>query len=315
MRNLSRREALEFLVAGGLAVFSAGFVEFGFAQDNGNFKHVYLNPKLREQFFLFLKNVFHLYPEQDFHHLIELKVMKYGTDQEIYEAILAEIPSLKPILSTIRYALPALKKQKQVMCDQTVALLDGKKVIDGYLEVGSTGRYLDKLQETIEVKGPIYVVSSSAPTFGAADIIERGHLQKVGNYVPLADYNAISAAQVSDESLDLLTVYIGFHHAPPEKRDPFIQSCHRALRKGGSLIVRDHDVNSLDMVHFVALAHDVFNCGLEVPWQSNEAEVRNFTSLAQLDELVTGEGFISDDRRLLQEGDPTYNTLLKFTKA
>jgi SAM-dependent methyltransferase len=315
MRELTRREALEFLIAGGLAVFSAGFVELGFAQDNGNFRHVYLNPKLREQFFLFLKNVFHLYPEQDFHHLIELKVMKYGTDQEIYQAILAEIPSLKPILSTIRYALPALKKQKQVMCEQTVALLDGKKRIDGYLEVGSTGRYLDRLQDSIEVKGPIYVVNTTAPTFGAADIVERGHLQKAGDYVPLSDYNEISASRVPDESLDLLTVYIGFHHAPTKKRDPFIQSCHRALRKGGSLIVRDHDVNSADMAHFVALAHDVFNCGLELPWQSNEAEVRNFTSIAQLDEILKREGFIPDDRRLLQDGDPTYNTLMKYTKA
>lgn len=315
MRDMTRREALEFLVAGGLAVFSAGFIEYGFAQENGNFRHVYLNPKLRDQFFLFLKNVFHLYPEQDFHHLIELKVMKYGTDQDIYQAILAEIPSLKPILSTIRYALPALKRQKQVMCEQTVALLDGKKRINGYLEVGSTGRYLDKLQESVEVKGPIYVVNTSAPTFGAADIMERGHVKKVGDYVPLADYNGISAARVPDESLDLLTVYIGFHHAPAEKRDPFIQSCHRALRKGGALIVRDHDVSSADMLHFVALAHDVFNCGLELPWQSNEAEIRNFTSLAQLNEILKRNGFIPDDRRLLQEGDPTYNTLMKYTKA
>lgn len=79
--------------------------------------------------------------------------------------------------------------------------------------------------------------------------------------------------------------------------------------------MRDHDVSSSEMVHFVGLAHDVLNCGLELPWETNNCEVRNFTSLAVLIELLVSAGFVPDDRRLLQDGDPTFNTLIKFIKA
>ena len=81
------------------------------------------------------------------------------------------------------------------------------------------------------------------------------------------------------------------------------------------MIVRDHDVTDPTMVHFVALAHDVFNCGLELPWRTNAAEIRNFLSLQQLEEILIRTGFTSHDRRLLQEGDPTHNTLMRFDKV
>jgi hypothetical protein len=71
MSEISRRDALRYLVAGAIGIFSMGYSQFGFAQgDAGNFKHVYLDPKLRGEFFTFLKNVFHLYPEEDFHAFI-----------------------------------------------------------------------------------------------------------------------------------------------------------------------------------------------------------------------------------------------------
>lgn len=315
MKEYTRREALELLLAGAIATFTPGYVTHGFCQEASNFRHIYLNPRLRDQFFLFLQNVFNLYPESGLHELINRKTMELHTDREIYQAILTELPTVKPILSEIRYALPSLKKQKEIMCQQTVELLDGRKKINGYLEIGTTGRYFDRLSDYISLEGTPVFIHSAAPTYGAADIVERGQIRKIGNFVPLADYTPIDSAKVPDESLDLMTVYIGFHHAAEERRVAFLQSCHRALRKNGMLIVRDHDVASADMVHFVALAHDVFNAGIELPWQDNEVEVRNFLSLAELEKLLIGVGFQSDDRRLLQQGDPTQNTLMKFVKV
>ena len=315
MKKLTRREALEFLVAGVLAAFSAGYERYGFCQEGTNFKHVYLNPALRAQFFLFLKNVFHLYPEHDFDALIDEKTRTFGTDKEIYEAVVAGIPSIRPVLAELRYALPSLRKQKEVMCAQTLNLLDGRTRLQGYLEIGTTGRYYDRLSEHVHVDTEPIFIHSAAPTYGAADIVERGQLRKIGKFVPLADYTPISETDVQDESLDLVTVYIGFHHSPAERRLAFIRSCNRVLRKGGMLIVRDHDVASNDMVHFVALAHDVFNAGLELPWHNNEVEVRNFLSLAELGKILTDVGFEADERRLLQEGDPTQNTLMKYIKT
>jgi hypothetical protein len=92
---ITRREMLGFLIAGGMAAFSAGYPQLGFAADDGNFRAIYLDPRLRGQFFLFLRNVFHLYPEEDFHELIEKMARRGMTDREIYELILAELPEIK----------------------------------------------------------------------------------------------------------------------------------------------------------------------------------------------------------------------------
>jgi hypothetical protein len=309
---MTRREMLHVLVAGALAVYSAGYPEFGFAADDGNFRAIYLDPKLRAQFFLFLRNVFHLYPEGDFHRLIE-KITREGmSDRRIYEAILAELPTIRPVLKEIRYALPALRKQKAVMCDQTITLLGGQRKLGRYAEIGSTGRYYDRLSDRIEFSQPPVFIHTDQPSYQPRDIVERGHLRKLGSFLPLGSYQPLA---LPENSIDVLTVYIGFHHSPAEKREAFIRSCHRALKRGGSMIVRDHDVTDPTMVHFVALAHDVFNCGLELPWSTNAAETRNFLSLQQLEEILLSTGFTAYGKRLLQEGDPTHNTLMRFDKA
>jgi hypothetical protein len=308
----SRREMLYVLVAGAVAAFSAGYPRFGFAAGDGNFRAIYLDPKLRAQFLMFLKNIFHLYPEQDFDTLIRKVSQQHATDREIYETILAELPSIRPHLRDMRYALPALRKQKAVMCDQTVSLLGSERKYGRYAEIGSTGRYYDRLSSALSFSDAPIFVHSDKPSYQPRDIMERGHLRKVGSFVPLNGYAPLA---LPEGGIDVLTVYIGFHHSPPERRDEFIRSCHRALRRGGSLIVRDHDVSDPTMTHFVALAHDVFNCGLELPWETNAMEVRNFASLQQLHDTLVATGFTPHDRRLLQEGDPTRNTLMRFDKA
>jgi len=301
-----------FLVAGALATFSAGYARFGFAADDGNFRAIYLDPRLREHFFLFLENVFHLYPEQDFHELITKIARAKLTDREIYEAILAELPSIKPFLGQVRYALPALRRQKEIMCEQTIALLEGRKRFGRYAELGSTGRYYDRLSDRLDFSEPPVFVHTDKPSYQPRDIVERGRLSKVGSFLPLGAYEPLA---LPEGGIDILTVYIGFHHAPRERRDDFMRSCHKVLKRGGSLIVRDHDATDPSMVHLVALAHDVFNCGLELPWSTNDAEIRNFTSLQQLQESLETMGFRPHGSRLLQDGDPTRNTLMRFDKV
>ena len=309
---MTRREMLHFLVAGAVATFSAGYARFGFAAEDGNFRTIYLHPLLRERFLLFLKNVFHLYPEQDFHDLITRIAREKLTDREIYEAVLAEIPSVKPFLREVRYALPALRKQKQVMCEQTLALLEGRKSFGRYGEIGSTGRYYDRLSAALDfAEAPVFV-HTNKPSYQPQDIVERGRVSKVGSFLPLGVYDDLA---LPEQSLDILTVYIGFHHAPLERRVEFMRSCHKTLKRGGLLIVRDHDVTDRSMDHLVALAHDVFNCGLELPWSTNSAEIRHFMSLQELQEILKSLGFEPRGARLLQDGDPTRNTLMRFDKV
>ena len=94
-----------------------------------------------------------------------------------------------------------------------------------------------------------------------------------------------------------------------------MKSLHRALRPGGRMIVRDHNVDSPRMNRMVALAHDVFNLGLGTGWSVNQTEIRRFTSLEQLDGQLAKAGFRRDPRALFQPGDPTRNALMMYAKA
>lgn len=277
-----------------------------------NFKAIYGRQESRDAFLLFLTNVFNLYPEAEFHELIADVSSKAHTDKEIYQLVHARLGTIKPIFSEIRYALPALAKQKAEMARQTRELLGAVDRVDGYLEVGSTGRYLSRLRKEVEIKGDIVLVHTEAPSYSPVDLVERGRLFKSGRFVPLNDYAPV--VDVDDGSLDLVTNYIGFHHAPLDKRDAFVASLRRALRPGGRLILRDHDVDSDRMNHMVALAHDVFNMGTDVDWSVNQREVRHFTAMADLIPYLEGFGFRCTHKLLYQSGDPTRNALLEFVK-
>lgn len=294
----------------------SGADQNGYAIDgSSNFLAVYRDPQLRAAFYLFLQNVYHIYPEDKFHKLIEEATAAHASDREIYRFAQSQVGTIKPFLGDIRYALPALAKQKAEMVRQTMELLGAPRRIDGYLEIGTTGRYISRLRSDIEVTGDIVLVHSVSPSYSPEDIVERGGLTKVGRFVSLEDYAPIAASAVPDRSCDLVTNFIGFHHSPPSRRDAFVKSVHRVLRAGGRLIVRDHDVNSKNMNRIVALAHDVFNMGLHTDWLTNQNEIRNFTSMRELKMYLEGFGFKADSRALLQDGDPTHNALMIFTKV
>jgi SAM-dependent methyltransferase len=145
-------------------------------------------------------------------------------------------------------------------------------------------------------------------------MVERGQISIGAEYIPMADYKTQFSTIIKKESLDLITIYIGFHHCPIDLRIPFISSIRDTLRVGGKLILRDHDCNSTDQKTIVALAHDVFNMGTNETWKYNDEELRNFYSLDFICQFIEKLGFQFDKRTLFQEGDPTKNALMLFTK-
>ncbi len=260
---------------------------------SSNFKAIYGDPRLKAEF---------------------LKLNSRRTDREIYALVQSRLPEIKPFLGEFRYALPALSRQKDEMVAQTLDLLGVGHPIDGYLEIGTTGRYAGRLRAKIEIKGDLVLLNNQAPGYSPTDLVERGSLGKLGRFVQMNDYAPVAASEVHDRSLDLIANYIGFHHAPLPKLEPFVASLHRTLRPGGRMIVRDHDVNSSAMNRMVALAHDVFNLGLGTAWQVNRAELRHFTSVDGLVAYLEARGFKDDGRRLFQQGDPTKNALMVFRR-
>jgi SAM-dependent methyltransferase len=286
----------------------------GISTVSGNFKQIYSNLKLKNEFFKFLKNVFNLMPEEDLHNLISNAVSRKDDDKSVYVSVQSKIDDITPVLSGVRYGLPALSKQKDEMARQTVGLLGKGSTYNGYLEIGSSGRYLDYLEEEVEIEGERYYADGKEPGYGFTEMVDRGQISVGAKYIPLADYKTKYADIIPKESLDLVTIYIGFHHCPLDLRIPFISSIRDTLRKGGKLILRDHDCNTDEQKVLVALAHDVFNMGTKQTWEYNSSEIRNFYSLSFICEFVANIGFKFEKQTLFQEGDPTKNALMMFTK-
>ncbi|MCX2739912.1 hypothetical protein [Pontibacter anaerobius] len=280
-----------------------------------NFKTIYSNSKLKREFYKFLKNIFNLYPEDNLHQLIAETTKQKVYDREVYLGAQSRLNGITPFFSTFRYQLPALFKQKDEMAKQTAELLGEGSSFKGYLEIGSSGRYLDYLEETMEIQGERYYADGKEPGYAITEMVDRGQISIGATYLPLADYRTDYARVIPRESLDLVTVYIGFHHCPIELRTSFISSIRETLRVGGKLILRDHDCDTENQKTLVALAHDVFNMGTNETWEYNSKEVRNFYSLDFICGFVENLGFKFDKRTLFQDGDPTKNALMMFTKV
>jgi SAM-dependent methyltransferase len=283
--------------------------------DPGNFRRVYGDPALRDRFFLFLQNIFHLYPEVRFHELITELSEKYATDREVYAALLERLPKIKPKLGAVTHAIPSLNKQKDEMTRQSLELLGPHPEVNGYLEIGTTGRYVSSLDAQVRMKGPTYLLNDVAPSYSPADMVERGSLRKKGHFLPLGNYDAFAGTQIPEQSLDLVTNFIGFHHCPDEQLAGFVGSIQRVLRPGGRFLLRDHDVDGESQWALVALAHDVYDAGLFLPWPVNHGQVRRFRSIPEWSEYLEAAGFQGSERRLAQAHDPTRNLLLEFVKA
>ena len=282
---------------------------------NSDFHTVYDDIAMQDGYYRFLQNIYRLYPEDKFHTLIKQACAHHQNDEAIYREIQEGLPTIKTFLSELFYALPALKKQKQEMSRQTLALLGERRDFNGYVEIGSTGRYISDLCKHLNIKGPITLVNDLPPSNSPADIAERGQLSKIGTYTPLNDYQPLSADDLPDASADFVSCYIGLHHAPLDLLDGFVRSIVRVLRPGGVFILRDHDVKTKEMHAFVALAHAVFNAGLGVRWETNQNELRHFQSVEFWIAYLSDRGLTLTGAPMFQANDPTDNALLAFVKA
>lgn len=277
-----------------------------------NFHAIYDAPEQRLAFSDFMKNVFSIFPPEKFDALIAEAVKQEASDKAIYAAVQNKLASIKPIASDVRYSLPALYHQTSTIGKQILQLIGSRKRIDGYMEIGTKGGYLAYIDNQLKFSGDKILLSDLPATYELGDIAERRGIKKIGRFLSMSDYAPISEDAVKSASLDIVCNPIGFHHSPPEKRDAFVHSIRRCLRKGGQLIVRDHDVNETMMNHRVALAHDVFNMGLNHPWDYNCNEIRNFTSLKGLCDYLTTFGFKLEAPFIYQDGDPTKNALFSL---
>ncbi|GEM_PF-191140 len=267
----------------------------------------------RTQISQFLNIVFMQLDEQQFFRLID-EILSDITlsDEDIYHRLHADIDKASPgtvqqILMTFR----SLKALKEDLSSQVETLMKNEKV-SGYVEIGYPGRLVRPLKEKINLEGPVYVVNDAE---SLSDYLQSGYPRPYDKFVSLNDYDPIRTGDIPSGSVDLVSCYIGLHHIPVEKLEPFIRSIKRVLRPGGTFILMDHDAYSEEMKDMVSVVHTIFNAGTGVSPEDEAAEYRNFQSLTYWTNLLEKEGFKrSGHPPLIRNGDPTLNSLIKFTK-
>lgn len=276
------------------------------------FHRVYGDAGRADRFYQFLKNIFHVVPHEKLHVLIQQAIRCSGDDESIYRFIQGQLAGISPVLAPISYALPSLHMQKQEIARETRALLGEMSPLEGYIEIGSTGRYVNALRKLNIIAGDVRLINDRQPGYAPPDLVERGQLRPIGQWHSLSDYAPID---VPIAGASLVSAYIGLHHMSPEKLAPFLRSIHAALQPGGYFVVRDHDVCDAAMHDFVALAHAVFNAVLGEPWAVNAGELRYFAPVSEWVRRIEAAGFTVIGTPIFQEGDPTLNALMLFQKS
>jgi len=278
------------------------------------FHSVYHDVDRRDDFYRFLQHIFHLYPEERLHTLIKNGCQRHADDSSIYRFVQQFLPQIKPFLSGLTYALPALRAHKREIAKQTLELLGERRNISSYVEISGNGRYLSALRRHVRFRGDVVLLSDAPPGNSLAEIMERGGFGQQGRWLPLDLYSPIRQEDVRDNSVDMVSCYEGLHGIEPADRADFLASVHRVLRPGGLFIVREHDVTDPELRSFVSLTRTVANLGRGVPWETNFDAPRHFASIEDWVQRLDIAGFNDTGARLLQANDSTRNTLMSFTK-
>jgi len=282
------------------------------ADKNSLFKRALHTDEQKDKLFSFLQNVFKIYPTAEFTNLILEETKKEGlSDDEIYFNIQFKISSIAPILSDIIYGIPTLFKQKKIMREQTLKMLN-KQRYDTILEIGTNGMYASDISSSRYVR-KVILLNEEDNNYSLPQILERKSISPIGKCYPLNDWNPITN-DIKDNSCDLVTYYGGLHHMEKERLKPFIASISRVLKHGGQFILREHDVKTKVFHDFVSLIHTVFNCGTKESISLENNELRNFRPITEWVELMKEYDLEDEGFRELQDNDPSDNVLLCFKK-
>lgn len=270
----------------------------------------------------FLDNVFKQLKSADLRKIIaDFKVQSTTfRDHELYEFIRKESHKYKKWSALLKQS-KSLQHQQRVLTDQTLKLLP-QRTIENIVEIGTPGTFLSALRKKFSITGTSYVFNSEHHKKDLFYNFSWRPLKGFKSYdfaYNLNDYTPISEDTIPSNSVEAVVFYTGLHPIPSEKLSAFIQSIVRILKPGGSLIVREYNCDSDQLMTLITTTHSLYNAiAKNIPFEEEQTETRNFKPLQEWIALLKEAGLelelYNDQPGILQEGDPTKNTLLKFTK-
>ena len=210
-----------------------------------------------------------------------------------------------------------LYNQANVLTDQTVELIQqvrGAIPINGLIYIGDPGRYMKKICDRLNISENKFIVHDR---FSAFDFIETSTIlsNRLGKQMKI-DYNNVDndfLKDIYDESVDLVTLYIGLHHFKDDDLHSFLGQVKRVLRPNGLFILRDHNATE-DIVPLLNFAHSYFNALMEVSYKDELNEFRNFRTLQEIRQIVHEYDMVDSQIYKKQHLDPTENHLMAFVK-
>lgn len=289
------------------------------ATQTNHLNKVLYTSSLRAECVKFLDNVLRQVSSTEFFELVDTLKQKNDalTDNALYEKLIENIYSIKSWNHSFN-VISSLKYQKRVLSEQAKTLLDGPTMVDGYVEIGTPATYLTSMKSFLTTTGPRYVVNDMqrwTDYIQGYSLNPRNKFKPYDHFVSLNDYDPISEDDIPSKSVDLVVCVIGLHHVPIEKLDAFIASIERILRPGGTLLLREHNAHTPELTSIISTAHSVYNAitaGETV--EAEMSEYRNFQPLNYWITVLKQHGLQAGSERILQDGDPTLNTFMKFSK-
>ncbi len=287
-------------------------------QETYHLHTVFSSPQLQKTFGSFLSHVLKQNSPEDCYAIINQLIDKQHPhhDRSLYNALLQKRKDLRPLFSFYTQ-LKTLFEQKELLSNQASTLLESYSTLEGCVEIGTPGTYASALQKIKPFKGPLYVVNDKKSWQDPLQAFSYNLFKGCTAYdyfVPLINYEPL-CGEIPDSSVDIVICFIGLHHIPSEKIIPFITSIHRVLRPGGILLLREHDCYDQTMESIIFTAHSMYNILISnTSLEDEQAEIRNFHPLDYWISLLKSQGFKASSERLVQENDPTVNTMVIFVK-
>lgn len=306
------------------ARFASGFYEKYMNRDEHQVEEVsHVNRVMgseenKKAFKGFLSNILKRVDGDKLYDLLD-DIRKYkDTQAEMYTELCHRLPEIMPQglsdasnkLSSLYAIKDDLKKQAKLLLPRDL------ETINGIVEVGSPGRFVNGFREHYQVTGKVVAVNDTDPSM--MDCIDAGALHPYDKHIKL-DYQTLDLTGLEDNSADVVTCYVGLHHFTPEKLEEFLIQVRRILRSDGHFILVDHHVHNVDVNSMAHMAHFVFNAVNGVPLEDELAEIRDFKPMSEWIDLLERHGLHDTSGvanvAMVREGDPTENQMVVFSPA
>lgn len=282
------------------------------------YRNIQSSKENKKLFGQFLDNILQRVDKDKYFALME-DILSYShSNLEIYAELKNRIDEIKPsYLGSAVRVFRSLSTIKEDLSEQALKLMKskkGKRQLNGMVEIGYPGRFVNSMKNKLNISGQISIVNTEE---SMSDLIQTGFPRPYDKFVPLNDYAPFKKSELKDNSVDLVTCYIGLHHIPEKKLAGFLQSIKRILRPGGTFLLVDHDVRDNKTRDLACLAHSVYNAVMGAPIEEEANELRHFKSLDEWKSILAENGFNleqSTKKSMIREGDPTLNTMLRFVK-